>query len=97
MKTVCMVGVVLHYVKGEAYSNDKVFYSVWFVVALFLMIGGYIFSLLLIFYGNKVGMTWAYTFEMVLLFFWFKKNGELAELLRDGLVRRWIRVLVCFL
>ena len=40
-KTVCMIGVVLQHVKGYAYSNDKIFYSVWFVVALFLMIGGY--------------------------------------------------------
>lgn len=40
-KTVCIGGVVLQHVRGYVYTNDKIFYSVWFVVALFIMIGGY--------------------------------------------------------
>ena len=34
-------GVVLQHVRGYVYSNDYIFYSVWWTVALFIMIGGY--------------------------------------------------------
>ena len=40
-KAVCIGGVVLQHVRGYVYTNDKIFYSVWFVVALFVLIGGY--------------------------------------------------------
>ena len=34
-------GVVLQHVQGYIYSSDYISYSVWWVVALFIMIGGY--------------------------------------------------------
>ena len=34
-------GVVLQHVRGYIYTNDNIFYSLWWVVALFIMIGGY--------------------------------------------------------
>lgn len=40
-KICSMVGVVLQHVRGYVYSNDYIFYSVWWSVALFIMIGGY--------------------------------------------------------
>ncbi len=33
-KTVCIIGVVLQHVKGYAYSNDKIFYSVWLNITM---------------------------------------------------------------
>ncbi len=35
------VGVVLQHVRGYVYSGDYIYYSVWWAVALFVMIGGY--------------------------------------------------------
>lgn len=32
---------VLQHVRGYIYTNDNIFYSLWWVVALFIMIGGY--------------------------------------------------------
>ncbi len=40
-KTFSIGGVVLQHVRGYAYSNDYIFYSVWWTVALFIVIGGY--------------------------------------------------------
>lgn len=38
---ICSVGGVLQHVRGYIYTNDNIFYSLWWVVALFIMIGGY--------------------------------------------------------
>ena len=40
-KTVAIVGVVLQHVRGTLYTNDNIFYSMWYAVALFIMIGGF--------------------------------------------------------
>lgn len=40
-KICSMGGVVLQHVRGYVYSDDYIFYSVWWSVALFVMIGGY--------------------------------------------------------
>lgn len=40
-KICSVVGVVLQHVRGYIYTNDNIFYSLWWVVALFIMIGGY--------------------------------------------------------
>ena len=40
-KMCSIVGVVLQHVRGYVYMSDYFFYSVWWVVALFVMIGGY--------------------------------------------------------
>lgn len=40
-KACAIVGVVLQHVSGLLYSDQRIFYSVWWVVALFIMIGGY--------------------------------------------------------
>ncbi len=41
LKFVAWGGVVIQHVKGYVYTNDDIFYSVWWSVALFVMIGGY--------------------------------------------------------
>lgn len=40
-KTCSIIGVVLQHVRGYIYTDDNIFYSLWWVVALFIMIGGY--------------------------------------------------------
>ncbi len=40
-KASSIFGVVLQHVYGYLYSNDLIYYSVWWSVALFIMIGGY--------------------------------------------------------
>lgn len=59
-----------------------VFFSLTLLVIIWqwvFVVRGYNLLLLPIFHGTKVGMTWANTFETVLLFFWFKEAVELAE------------------
>lgn len=40
-KVCSIIGVVIQHIRGYAYSNDYIFYSVWWVVALFIILGGY--------------------------------------------------------
>ncbi len=57
------------------------------------VVRGYNLSLRPIFHGTKVGMTWANTFETVLLFFWFKGAVELAESFWGAATHKSLRLL----
>ncbi|SFW47593.1 acyltransferase family protein [Selenomonas ruminantium] len=40
-KACAIIGVVIQHVNGYLYTDQRIFYSVWWVVSLFIMIGGY--------------------------------------------------------